>query len=59
MRSPAERELHAAAALVVEIIEARAAGDVDENHGNSDDDLLAAIEALERAIPEWEEEASQ
>jgi hypothetical protein len=34
-------------ALVGEILDARAGGDFDTTHGNSDDDLLAALEALE------------
>ena len=48
-----ESELGRSGALVGEIVEARRAGDVAEENGNSDDDLLAAVEALEQAIGDW------
>lgn len=48
-----EDELGCAAALVGEIVDARKGGDFDTLHGNADDDLLAAVEELQRAIGDW------
>lgn len=51
--SEEEMELARAAALLDEIVEARAEGHRDTLHGNSDDDLLGAVEELEGAIRSW------
>jgi hypothetical protein len=48
-----EAELGGAAEMVANIVDARNEGDFDTNHGNADDDLLAAVEALEDAIKWW------
>lgn len=51
--SEVEDELGRAAALVGEIVDARMTGDFDTCHGNGDEDLLAAVEELKRAVKEW------
>lgn len=51
--SEVEDELGRTAALVGEIVDARMRGDFDTLHGNADDDLLAAVEELQRAIADW------
>jgi hypothetical protein len=48
-----EQELHEAALLVAEITSARVKGDRETNRGNADEDLLAAVEALEHAVIDW------
>lgn len=45
--------LSEAACMVVEIHDSRASGDRETLHGNGDDDLLGAVEALEDAIKTW------
>jgi len=52
--SSAEAELGRTASLVAEIVEAREAGDRNELHGNSDEDLLGAVEELEVGIRAWQ-----
>ncbi len=51
--SAPEAELGRTSSLVAEIVEAREAGDRDELHGNSDEDLLGAVEELEGQIRAW------
>jgi hypothetical protein len=51
--SVGESELGRAACLVAEIVEGREAGNRDERAGNSDEDLLGAVEELESGIRNW------
>lgn len=51
--SDIEAEMGRAASLVGEVVDAREAGDRDSVRGNSDEDLLGAVEALEQAIRDW------
>lgn len=51
--SAAEAELGRTASLVAEIVEAREAGDRNELDGNSDEDLLGAVEELEGQVRAW------
>jgi hypothetical protein len=49
----AEAELGRAGALVADVVEQRAGGNRNSLRGNSDEDLLGAVEELEQAIADW------
>lgn len=52
-RVEAEAELGRAAALVADVVEQRAGGNRNSLRGNSDDDLLGAVEELQAALADW------
>jgi hypothetical protein len=52
-QTAAEQELCRAAMLIGEIGDGRATGARDSCAGNSDDDLLGAVDDLEHWIKEW------
>lgn len=52
-RKEVESELGRAGHLVGEIVDAREQGNFESTSGNSDDDLLGAVEELEGAIRDW------
>jgi hypothetical protein len=52
-RVEVEGELGRTAALVADVVEQRTGGNRNSLRGNSDEDLLGAVEELETAVADW------